>query len=64
MQHMWFRTDYEPGSDYARFMAELTHHLRMGRNRHDDAADAVTGFAETVAMSARWQRLPSKPCGW
>lgn len=64
MQHVWFRTDYEPGSDYARFMAELTHHLRMGRNRHDDAADAVTGFAETVAMSARWQRLPSKPGGW
>ena len=45
-------------------MAELTHHLKMGRNRHDDAADAVTGLAETVAMSARWQRLPDKPVGW
>ena len=64
MQHVWFRTDYERGSDYERFMAELTHHLKMGRNRHDDAADAVTGLAETVAMSARWQRLPDKPVGW
>lgn len=64
MLHCWFRTDYEKGSDYARFMAELTHHLKMGRNKHDDAADAVTGFAETVAMSARWQRLPSKPVGF
>ena len=64
MRHMWFRTDYDKGSDYSRFMAELTHHLKMGRNRHDDAADFVTGFAETVATSGRWTVLPNKPLGW
>ena len=64
MQHIVFRTDYAPGSDYDRFCKELFHYLKAGKNRHDDAADALTGLAENVAMSARWTRLPDKPAGW
>ena len=44
----WFREDYEPGSDYDKFMQQLTCTLKMGKNKHDDAADAVTGLAEMI----------------
>lgn len=39
-----FRTDYEKGSDYDKFMKALTMYLRVDENKHDDAPDAVAGL--------------------
>lgn len=47
-ENFWFRNDYQPGSDYDKFMRQFTGYVRLGRNTHDDACDAVTGLAEIV----------------
>jgi len=44
-QHLYFRKDYEPGSNYDTFMRYLTSYVKLGKNIHDDAPDAVTGLA-------------------
>ena len=46
--HFYFRTDYEVGSPYDKFMRQLTSYIKLGKNKHDDAADALTGLAERV----------------
>lgn len=45
-EYFYFRDDYEPGSDYDKFMRQLTSYVKLGKNAHDDAADSVTGLAE------------------
>ena len=47
-EYFRFRSDYAPGSQYDKFMRQLTAYVKMGRNQHDDAPDAVTGIAEQV----------------
>ena len=47
-QFFRFRNDYAPGSDYDKFMRQFTSYVKMGKNKHDDAADATTGLAETL----------------
>ena len=47
-EYFYFRNDYEPGSDYDKFMRQFTNYVKLGRNTHDDAVDAVTGLAELV----------------
>jgi predicted phage terminase large subunit-like protein len=47
-EHFYFRSDYEVGSDYDKFMRQLTSYIKLGKNKHDDAADAITGLAERV----------------
>lgn len=42
----WFRNDYLLGSDYDKYMRQLTSYVKLGKNKHDDAADATTGLAE------------------
>lgn len=49
-KHFYFRSDYAPGSDYDTFMRWLTSYVRLGKNRHDDAADSVTMMAEYVKL--------------
>lgn len=39
-----FRSDYDKGSDYDKFMKALTSYLRVDENKHDDAPDAVAGL--------------------
>ena len=46
--HFYFRTDYEVGSMYDKFMRQLTSYIKLGKNKHDDGADALTGLAERV----------------
>ena len=48
-EYFVFRNDYEPGSDYDKFMQSLTSYMKAGNNRHDDANDTVTGLAEDVS---------------
>lgn len=50
LEHFWFRNDYEPGSDYDVFMRQLTSYVKMGKNKHDDAPDAITGLANLAKM--------------
>lgn len=49
-QHFYFRNDYAPGSDYDTFMRWLTSYIRLGKNKHDDAPDGLTGLAEYVKL--------------
>jgi phage uncharacterized protein (putative large terminase), C-terminal domain len=56
-ENFYFRSDYEPGSDYDKFMRALTSYVKMGKNKHDDASDACTGLAEHM----RYAIFPGKP---
>ena len=47
-EYFHFRSDYEAGSQYDKFMRQLTSYVKMGRNQGDDAPDALTGIAEQV----------------
>jgi predicted phage terminase large subunit-like protein len=56
-EYFHFRSDYEPGSDYDKFMRALTSYVKMGKNRHDDAPDSLTSLAEFI----RYMVFPGKP---
>lgn len=45
-EFVYFRSDYEQGSDYDKFMRQLTTNVMLGRNKHDDAVDGITGLAD------------------
>lgn len=47
-KYFYFRDDYVIGSDYDKYMRQLTSYVKLGKNSHDDAADATTGLAEMV----------------
>lgn len=47
-RNFYFRNDYKPGSDYDKFMRQLTSYVRLGKNTHDDAADSITKLAEIM----------------
>lgn len=47
-EFFYFRNDYEIGSEYDKFIKALTSYVRLGKNKHDDAPDAVTGLAEMI----------------
>lgn len=52
-EYFYFRSDYKEGSDYDKFMRALTSYIKIGKNKHDDAPDALTGLA------IRMKTLPS-----
>ena len=45
-EYFYFRDDYAMGSDYDKFMRQLTSYVKIGKNKHDDAPDAITGLAD------------------
>jgi hypothetical protein len=47
-KYFWFRNDYKPGSNYDRYMRELTSYIKMAKNKKDDAPDATTGLCAMV----------------
>ena len=47
----WFRSD-EPTADYRAFMRMLTHYTTEGRNKHDDAPDAMSMLKRFVSDTA------------
>jgi hypothetical protein len=49
-EFFYFRDDYLPGSDYDKFMRQLMSYMKMGRNKHDDAPDGLTGLASYVKL--------------
>lgn len=49
-RHCLFRAD-EPTPDYRRFMGMLTHYTTEGRNKHDDAPDAMSMLKRFASAS-------------
>lgn len=49
-QHVIFKdiTEYEPKSDYGVMMSFLCSYTQLGKNKHDDAPDALAMFAQFV----------------
>ena len=43
-----FRDDYETGSDYDKFIADLTRYMKMLKNQRDDAPDSLAAFSMFV----------------
>lgn len=58
-EYFYFRSDYEPGSDYDKYMRALTSYVKLGKNKHDDAPDGTTGLAEK--MKTKTFRKPAPP---
>lgn len=50
-EHVWFKdfSEYEPKSDYGVMMSFLCSYSQIGKNKHDDAPDALAMFALFVA---------------
>lgn len=48
--YFYFRSDYEPGSDYDKFMRQISSYIKMGKNKHDDSVDSLTGLADYTKM--------------
>ena len=59
--HVWFRSDYKTGSDYAKFMDMLTSYSKEGDNAHDDAPDGLTILAEFYDILFGDQILEDEP---
>ena len=47
-KNMYFRNDFEYGSEYARYFKELTQYLKTGEAKHDDSPDATAGLMNFV----------------
>ena len=47
-EHFHFRNDYEEGSDYDKFMNNLTSYNKQGKVNHDDGADMTAMISEQV----------------
>lgn len=50
-KYFHFRNDYKLGSEYAKYINQLTSYSKAGKNDHDDANDATTGLAELIKSS-------------
>lgn len=59
-EHFYFRDDYPAGSDYDRFMRQMTGYVKMGKNKHDDSVDACTGLANFVKVKKYHKPLPQQ----
>ena len=49
-EHVYFRSDYEEGSDYDKFLRSFTSYVKLGKNAHDDSVDAVTMLIENYSL--------------
>ena len=48
IQNFYFRTDYEPNSDYEKFMDHLTTYLKLVKNQKDDSADVMAAASQFI----------------
>jgi predicted phage terminase large subunit-like protein len=48
MEHFYFKKDVKIGSDYHKFMNNLTTYLRTGNSKHDDAPDSLSGLTRSL----------------
>lgn len=47
-EYFYFREDVEAGSDYDKYLRELTKYNKTGKVKHDDAPDGTTMLAEMI----------------
>lgn len=47
-KYIYFRNDYKPGSDYAKFMEVLTEMIRLQKNKLDDPGDVLSMAADSI----------------
>ena len=48
MKHVYFRKNYEHGSDYHLFMEQIFDYLKDGSSKKDDAPDALAGLCAFI----------------
>jgi predicted phage terminase large subunit-like protein len=60
-EYFYFRNDYEVGSDYDKFMRALTSYVKLGKNKHDDAPDSITGLADYMKVITFPSKEKPKP---
>jgi len=55
MEHCLFldESEVKPGSDYSRFLSQLTSYALQGKNRHDDAPDALSMLSEFASRKRK-----------
>lgn len=51
-EHVYFRSDYEYNSQYAKFMDNLTGYTLQGKNEHDDGPDTATMLVDMILKSS------------
>jgi predicted phage terminase large subunit-like protein len=54
LEYFYFRNDYAPGSDYDKFMRNLTGYVRGAKNLHDDAPDMIAMLAEQAQKNVNF----------
>ena len=47
---VYFKDTFAAGSDYDLFFKQFTSYIKIGKNKHDDSVDAVTGLVESSAQ--------------
>ena len=47
-QNFYFRSDYIEGSDYDKFIRNLTKYNKLGKVKHDDGADMIAMKSEKI----------------
>lgn len=60
-EYFYFRNDYASGSDYDKFMRQLTGYVKLGKNKHDEAPDVATMSAEYIRGLPVAKVKPKKP---
>jgi predicted phage terminase large subunit-like protein len=63
-EFFYFRNDYEAGSDYDKYMRQLTSYVKLGKNKHDDAADATTGLSQFAKTFITRKKMKPKKYNW
>jgi len=48
IEHFYFKKNPPIGSEYHKFMTNLTTYLRTGNSKHDDAPDSLSGVCRTI----------------
>jgi len=48
--YFYFRNDYEPNSQYAKFMDQVLAYMKDGSSKHDDAPDSLAGLSKFIQV--------------
>lgn len=60
-EYFYFRNDYALGSDYDKFMRQITSYIKMGNNKHDDAVDSLEMLADYMKVVDFSRVVKEKP---
>jgi predicted phage terminase large subunit-like protein len=63
-EFFYFRNDYAAGSQYDKYMRQLTSYVKLGKNKHDDGADATTGLSQFAKTFINKKKIKPKKYNW